>query len=539
MTTRRTNQRRATLLAALRRRVADGTRDAEGGIAMLTAVLLVLVLGALSVLMLGVVVSQARPTMFADKNARTVFAAETGLDAALSQMRSALGAPDILTGKIFGDPSKLPCTVQGSVGAAGSTLRYNVTITYYDENPAGKSAAWRASEKMTCSPTTGVLSAPSFALLSSQGSDSALPGFNATAGNRAVETVYTFQVSTNNIDGGVIYAFGDKHCLQATGQTVGSKVIYVPAAECRDEDPRVLWSYASDYKIHLSVTDLGGPAAALCMTGNAQTGGNIEVTLTKCNSASVTQFFSWIGGAHWQGQKNDNSGYSSPMMCLGSGNGSYTDTELVNKTLRYGACLGDNSTNGSFNPDPRVGAGPASKTTNQVVNFLEYGRCMDVTGENITASFMIVYPCKQDPSPSKTNMKWNHKWVYSEPTGLAGALTNQQIVVKNGGSTGTAGANYCLTTPASGLNPGYPTMTVCSASNQDQKWTRTAQATSYAESWTFTDRHGRCISLGEKMSATEMWSKMTVATCNGGAEQKWNAPPNAQTARLDDLRELN
>ena len=51
-----------------------------------------LVMGALSVLLLGVIMAQIKPAMFAAKNAKTIFAAETGIDAGLSQIRSALGA---------------------------------------------------------------------------------------------------------------------------------------------------------------------------------------------------------------------------------------------------------------------------------------------------------------------------------------------------------------------------------------------------------------------------------------------------------------
>ena len=54
---------------------------------MLTVIMLMMVMSALSVLLLGVVMAQVKPTMFAAKNARTVFAAETGIDSALSQVR--------------------------------------------------------------------------------------------------------------------------------------------------------------------------------------------------------------------------------------------------------------------------------------------------------------------------------------------------------------------------------------------------------------------------------------------------------------------
>lgn len=526
----------ARLLAGLpaprvRARAREGGSDV--GAAMMTVIMLIMIVGSLSVLLLGVIVAQVKPTMFADKNARTVFAAETGLDATLSQVRSAVGPTDP-SGNAYGDPTKLPCSVQGAVGAAGTPLSYSVRVQYFDENPVGKDATWRAANAFPCVPGSGVSVAPGFAVLSSEGLDAGVAGMATASGNRRLETIYTFQISNNNIDGGTIYAFGAKHCLQATGQTAGSKVLYVDAAQCGSDDPRQLWSYAKDYTIHLSVTDLGGAGSALCMTGNASTGGNIDVTLTPCSASNTAQKFSWEGGARWRGQQTSNAGYSGS--CLGA-TAVYTDAALIGKPLKYGTCGGDNSTSGSFDPDPRVGAGAAGKSTLQVVNFLEFGRCLDVTDEDVTKSFMISYPCKQDPSGG-SQLKWNHKWNYSEPMSLKGSLGGQQVVVKNGSTTrGVNGANYCMTTAGATASPGYITMTQCTAGNLDQSWTRHAERATYAESWTFTDRYGRCLSLGEKMPATT-WSKITVAPCSGGTEQKWNAPPVSQEARLDDYKEL-
>ena len=471
---------------------------------MLTVIMLIMLMGALSVLLLGVVVAQVRPTIFADKNSRTVFAAETGIDSALSQVRSALGAPDI-SGNIYGNPQLLPCTVQGNVNASSSTLSYRVTMTYFGEDPAGKDETWRTNNKLICTPGSGVPVSPSFALLAAEGLDAGVPGLATTAGDRLLETIYTFQVTNNNINGGTIYAFGDKHCLQASGQTVGSTVIYVDAAQCGADDPRQLWTYDTDYGIHLSVTDLG--TTPLCMTGNSDTGGNINVTLTKCTAGNTRQMFSWEGGARWRGQNAANTNYAS--YCLTAG-ASYSDADLIGTTLKYGTCLGNNETSGSWDPDPRVGAGAASKATNQIVNFLEFGRCMDVTGENITTAYMIDYPCKQDPSGG-SKLNWNHKWSYSEPSGLIGSLASQQITVTNKGGHGVSNAVYCLSTPSSTANPAYVKFVTPCTSSLDQKWTRSAEMSTYADSWTFTDRYGRCITLGDKLDGA--WSKLIMADC--------------------------
>ncbi len=303
---------------------------------MLTAILLIMIMAAISVLMLGVVVAQKTPTVFADKNGQTVFASEAGLDAALSQLRSSLGAPDLVTGKIYGDPRLLPCTVQGSVNSAGTPLKYKVNVTYFDQSPTGKDATWRAANKLLCSPTTGVAIAPSFALLSSEGVDADLKGLATGAGNRTIETVYTFQVSNNNIDGGTIYTFGDKHCLQATGQTVGSKVVYVDAADCREDDPRRLWTYGKDY----SPAPVGFRPRGHALVHHRQCQRWREhrhhadqvhgrATPPRCSAGRV--------GRSSTARTPPGTNYAN--LCLSAG-AVYADADLVGKNLKYGTLPG-------------------------------------------------------------------------------------------------------------------------------------------------------------------------------------------------------
>jgi hypothetical protein len=514
---------------------ARAAEHSEDGMALLLSLMLIMIVAAMAVLMLGVVVAQVKPTMFGTKNQQTVFAAEAGIDATMSQLRLALGAEDLVTHKTYGDSRKLPCSVQGHLGGTNATLQYTVTITYFDTDPKGKDQAWRDANKLACSPTNGVSIAPSFAVISAEGMDAKVAGMSATAGDRTVETVYTFQVSNNNINGGVIYAFGDTFCLQADGQTAGSTITYVPAAGCREDDPRRLWSWGTDYALRLSVTDLG-TGTPMCITGRPATAGaNVIATLQPCTGAT-NQEFSWEGGARWRGENAAGTDYST--FCLGAGS---AVADLTGVKVQIGWCGPGDTAQGSFDPDARVGAGAAGYATNQIVNFLEFGRCMDVTNENVTMPYMIVYPCKQDPSGG-SKLKWNHKWYYTEPGGTVGSLAGQWISVNNGGSSGTAGAKYCLTSPALATSPANVTMQVCSGSAAspaaNQRWVRNALMSTYADSWTFTDQYGRCISLGDKMPSTS-WSTMVMATCTGGPEQKWNAPAKGQAASLDDFRETH
>jgi len=526
---------------------------ADGGFAMLSVILLILVFAAVSVLMLGAVVRQVKPTMFEAKSTRTISAAESGIDATLSQFRTAT-VVDSITGDVYGDPHKLPCVagalagadggvVAGTVGVSPATLRYDVTIRYFNVSPADKSEAWRASSALPCVAGTGLANPPNFALITSVGSDVAVAGYAASVGNRKLESVYTFQVSNSAINGGVIYSAGDAYCLQASSRAVGATITYVLAVVCRVDDASRLWSYGKDYKIHLSVTDLAG-STPLCITGR----GNINVTLQVCDAGpsvaeQTKRMFSWEGGARWRGQTAANDNYSSE--CLGTGISSLA-TVLTDKPLMITGCGANDQQPGSFDPDPRVGPGAADYSKHQVVSFLEFGRCFDVTDETVLSPTMIIYPCKQDPSPGGTHLLWNHKWYYTEPTSLLGSLSGP-IKVVNGGSSGVSGVDYCLTTPAAwptGSPPpppaaSYPTLSVCSSGSLDQSWTRTAKADTYAKSWLFTDRYGRCIGLGDKLSVAKPWTQMIVAVCNGGPEQKWNAPATAQSASLDNFKEVN
>ncbi len=98
-----------------------------------------------------------------------------------------------------------------------------------------------------------------------------------------------------------------------------------------------------------------------------------------------------------------------------------------------------------------VGKGNASFATKQVVNQTYFGRCLDVTNANINYSYMITYPCKQDPSGAGA-FDWNHKWTYSEPPEGSNSIATQ-ISVNNG-------SKYCLITSGTvGIvgNPGNGT----------------------------------------------------------------------------------
>ncbi len=525
-------------------RRAHGSRAARGddGVAMITALIAIMVTAMLSILLLGILMSQMMPTVFLRTSSKTVFGAEAGINAVIGQIRNA-GAPPDATGTVYGDNAKLPCTAQGPVDGTSTSVTYSATVDYFITDPTGQSASWLAAHKIPCTPGSGPAQDPGYAMITSTGEDTVVAGLPAEAGDRTVSVIYEFQVTNNNIPGGLIYSFDpahvpDRNCLEAYSATVGSHVKYVPAEECGTNDVHQLWIYDTDYQIKLASTTLPTLSVdPLCITGPTGGSSNERATLQPCKADSDpdrwNQLWSWWGGAKWRGQKSSiTGGYSDLYLYSGSTSGAPPGQDLTGRDLWVGPHGANNNEWGSFNPDPRVGAGAAGKDTNQIVNYLEFGRCFDVTNENVGYSFMIVYPCKQDPIPGDPNLFWNHKWYYTEPPSKVGEQGPQQIYVLQHNDPGK---KYCLVSP--GTEGGYVYLTSsCSSSAANQRWTRQANTGSYASSWRFVDYQGRCAALGDKYDSA--WSKITTTTCNSGLGQKWNAPPNTMSASLGGYQEI-
>lgn len=516
------------------RRFLPMNRGDDAGVAMVTVIIAIMLTATLSVLMLGVMVSEMLPTAFLRTSSKTVFGAEAGVNAVVGQIRTAAGAPDV-TGAIYGDTTKLPCSASGPVDGAGTALTYTATVQYFLQNPTGKSSAWIAANAISCTPGSGPAHDPSFAQIIATGVGAGVAGMGATTGDRTVSVTYEFKVTNNNIPGGLIYSFDsaitpDRFCLEASAATVGSNVKYVPAVECGTRNALQLWIYDTDYEIKLASTTVPGLGVPpLCITGPVGAVLPQMATLQACkaktNAARWNQLFSWEGGSRWVGETQSINGYSSIWLSSGTASGSPSGRYLFVGS----SAPGDNEW-GSFDPDARVGAGAAGSATFQIVNYLEFGRCFDVTDQDVNKSFMIAYPCKQDPSGG-TLLNWNHKWFYDEPPSKAGSKGPQQIFVMENNTT-----KYCLVSPNS--DGGYVTLTSgCSTTADNQKWTRVANTGVYDSSYLLVDKWGRCAALGDKYNGA--WSKIVTTPCApGNLAQKWNAPPNAISSALNGYVEL-
>lgn len=492
------------------------SRGDDGGAAMMMTIMFMVLVSGLMIALLAVLLSQLKPAQIAQKSSRTVYAAQAGMQSALSVMRSNTKTSN---GVVYGDPSKLPASLAGTVdGASSSALSYAVTIGYYLTNPSGKDATWLASNKLTTWTTAATQ--PAYARIVSVGSDAAVAGMSASAGNRTVVAVYAFKTTNINIPGGLIMTADGTKCLKADTATAGSKIVTVASASCTD-DTLDLWVYDTDWKLKLASTI--GTSTVLCITGqawlasaNGYDSTPVDATLRACGTTNVSaygnQLWSWDSPNSWIGQNKANTARSGRWLGLSS-------NTLIEST----------TSGNTFNPQPAVGAGAASKATVQIVNYKEFGRCMDVTDVDINKSFMIVYPCKQDPTGTGTNILWNHKWSYVEPTSPATTSASQQIKVNTGSET------RCLTGSTSSTDL---TMKACSTTNTLQWFVRNTETGNSLSSWTFQLNSDKTQCLASVPEPGYAWSHIRLVACSGSTAQKWNAPASTVGSKLGDYQEI-
>jgi hypothetical protein len=195
----------------------------------------------------------------------------------------------------------------------------------------------------------------------------------------------------------------------------------------------------------------------------------------------------------------------------------------------------DGATTGytAWDPDPQVGAGKAGGNitgvpgapTSQFVNYKEFGRCLDVTGQNVNADHLIDYPCKQ--APDSTTLTWNQVWTYSPVSGGYGTFY-----------TTYSGTRYCLTAPSSGNL--ITTVTCAGTPGNNQLWNTTGNIPgNYTASYELVSKlDGRCMGASRTGAITFGSSNIVLETCDGSLDQKWNAPPSAPNTGLGNIQEV-
>lgn len=537
-------------MTTLVRRARQLQGSDRGSMSMLVLVMLVgLAFGALLVPM---VITQNQTTRYDTSRTHALHAAQSGLDSVLGLVRAATADDG------SGDPSKLPCGPLNGTSDDGSPATYSVAIAYYtaDPGPHYNEPDWLKTNKMICVKGYGTYdtvsggAVPSFALLTASGSDG--PGLSGSVPGRTLQSTYVVKTTNSTTAGGIIRIFPsgtEANCMDAGANPQPGTVVII--SSCDQGSRAQLWSYNYDLSIQLvsSVTDPKATTTTqgngLCLDSASPHANGNTVTLQWCaaqvkdarnvprnTAAPWNQQWSSDDSAHFRGALPDKS--NTDNFCL-QFNGAGSPMTLQ-------GCAGSVSDPAqAWVPSPKVGSGAAGvtdatdrsllATSHQLVNFQQFGRCLDVTGQRVGSAFLIAYSCKQNPNAAQVS--WNQKWELNS--------TGQWVTYQNG----AASSPYCLRSPET--EGGYVTVVACPAvATAATTWTTnlTKNLTSgaelaYKDKFTVVSKAGFCLSLAPSTDLLNgQYYKATVDSCDGSTRQKWNALPDTQKPQLQDSREL-
>ncbi len=527
-----------SVLNRLRARARSAGEDAGSlPIAMLVA----LIGSALAALLVPLIVGQLHTSTFDNSRTREMNAAEAGTAVALGLVRSATDASGV------GEVDKLPCTpaggYAGTVAGSAAALTYRVRVDYYTENPLGQSDAWLATytpsgggHGMRCAdgsgtyypPTKEVV--PSYVLITSTGTDS--------RGSRTLRSTYYVRTTNANVAGGTIFLYPSgaaDYCMDAgSARPIAGVAVHLqPCASPASQQQA--WAYNTDLSIQLVSSVTSAYPNGLCLSatdagGSSQSAGD-PLTLQPCaalGNAPWSQVWSVDNNAHLEGSLTDKSNIDG--LCIHAG------SQGAGVALELATCAGGvTDVHQTWVPSPDVGAGMAGATNDQVVNFQQFGRCLDVTNTDVNSAFLIAYTCKQNPDPTK--VLWNQKFT---------RRSNGEWVTTSGGT------DYCLTSPLQPYTGGstgpWVRVTQCpSWPTAAVTWTQYGATDSNGnpeptlDKYTLQDADGYCLSLttDTAVAYNGQYSKAIVEACSGSTVQKWNAAPDVQTPALENLREIS
>ena len=513
----------------------------EEGVAILMALGFIAIFTTLMLAMLAIVIGQVKPTAQARKSIGSVNAASSGLQAALTTLRSATdsngegnrgrllcqGSVALLTQQ--GGSVTVPGTrTTGSTSDLPGNFAYDVSVAYYLLNPADRDLAWLQNNAQSC-PLRQV---PYYAYIQSYGSGDTLVTGTAGRGDRSQFGVYQFSVPKENIAGGRLRMYGQQQCLDAgtANPAPGTKLYY---RNCVAMDPATpaLVQQLFVYRNDLTLFYGGNPALNLCIQASASEQPNLRPCVTGGNGNT----YPYVAGQQVQEWSFNDDGHFAAAASDGNitGNCLEPTTATAGNQLLFKSCSGGTTGFQAFDPDAQVGAGKSGGNTSgvvglptsQYVNFLEFGRCLDITGQNVNADHLIAYPCKQAPDSSK--LTFNQVWAFSGPP--AGGLGTMSVT--------KSGTRYCLTAPTSGDR--IVTKPCDSSEPANQKWNATGAVpgspqTSYN---LVSQSRNQCMSVTRVGATTFGSSDIVVEPCTGSLAQRWNSPPPPPPAGLGNIRE--
>jgi hypothetical protein len=474
------------------------------------AMMLTLVGTSMSTLMVPVVIAQLQDTAETVERAKALHAAQAGIDIVIGGIRGSAGSIANLLCMPTTDP------LFGVVGG-GLPGRYRISVQFQD---AAKTALPCASK------SAHLTSVPSFAVITSTGTAEGKAGdpFDPIA-SRTLTGTYVFRFTNENVEGGLVRFYGGAYCLDAGSgsPTVGTNVTTQP---CNTGSARQTFTYTKNLTLQLVSSKTGTNPLGMCLDSGVGPMTGTLVQFQVCGSPTIPYNQRWSINDSSNFQSTASNGTSLGSFCFHAKSGG-----TAGAFVELNSCAGAADNTRTFAPEASVGAGAAGPPY-QLVNFKQFGRCVDVTNFDVTLGFLIVWPCKQAPNP--LNVGWNQRYsIPTTGTGL-GSITGQIS------TTDTSKAKtYCLTTAEPGAASHFVTVKVCPATTDvSTLWTVSYQDKTYGASYVIKDHNGSCLSptniddptlpAADIFKGSTTVSKLIVAACDGTKLQKWNAPANIE-----------
>lgn len=520
---------------------------------MMSMVMMVMIIGmGLAALLTPLVVTQSRSTSQTDARVQALHGAEAGINATLGRLRNASSDAGV-----SGSVSLLPCYSSGNPLTGGqpgsSSTSYSVTVAYFGSDPLKALAATGLPPTaMTCvtgiGPTQTGVDVPSVAVITSTGSagSAGRVAVRKLTSTYAFSTANTYNATGSATTGGqlrfnpqaAVTAANPPQCMDAGPfPTVGSSLTVV-ACSSLSTAPQ-LFRYGSDLSLQLARPATTAAPYGLCVDSSAP---STTVTLQPCLSPGTATYNQQWTPDRYSVLAQTRPGNSRFCLYVAVGPvGNVTISSTACGTVSSTGVVSGNTANYvstiAWQPTPNVGDGAAGATQNQLVNLSQFGRCVHLPNFTVPAAVVILYPCEQVTAPAQVG--GYQQFSYD-------AATSHWVVTK-------AGIQYCLT--STGLTNTPVTVASCSATAPLQKWTdygaalanqANASQWSYVTRYTIVDRNGLCLSLSASaadwyVDATTnprtLYSKLTSQSCDGSAQQKWNADPDLKSAALKNTTE--
>jgi hypothetical protein len=480
------------------------------------AILLMVVLVGLmlSALLVPMIITQDRTTRFDSTRVQALGAAQSGIDVTLGEIRAGVNG-------LIGDSRQLPCgPLSGIVNTTGIAA-YSVVIEYFTTDPVNE--LYPSTHKMNCVPGYGTFdtgsgaTTPGFARIASTGTVGT--AINGSTAGRTLTSTYVFRTSNVNILGGTVQISGASLCMDVGSSTApaGTRVVLQPCSLTSPPVAQQVFAYRTDLTLQLISSITAANPNGLCLNSlhtPAASGDTVQLAL--CGPlgtpAPYTEQWSYNDNGQYQAaQSNSVTTGTLPNLCMN------VASQAANQPVVLGGC------GSSWIPSPSVGPGAAALP--QWINYSEFGRCLDVTSQQVTSTFLIDYPCKQNPFPGAKT--WNQ--LFAAPVIAPGAASATGMISTNNGS------QYCLTRPA--VSGGYVTVKVCDGT-AFQNWTvyNGDKSLNYSTKYTIVSG-SLCLGLSAPNPSLTAWSTITVAACTGSTEQKWNASANTLVSTLKNTHE--